>query len=43
MDKEECVQCGSKEKLMKAKDEDGKHVLICGVCFESTCEGYELR
>jgi hypothetical protein len=42
MEEEKCVQCESKEKLMKAKDEDGKKVLICEVCFESTCEGYEL-
>jgi hypothetical protein len=42
MKEEKCVQCGSKEKLFKAKDEEGNLVLVCEVCFESTCEGYEL-
>ena len=39
---EKCVQCGSTDKLLKAKDEDGNNVLVCEVCFESTCEGYSL-
>lgn len=36
-----CNVCGSQENLIKAKDETGNIVYICGGCYESLCDGYE--
>ncbi len=42
MGEKQCDQCEAREKLLKAKNEDGKEVFICESCFEKTCEGYGL-
>lgn len=42
MEEKKCAQCGSDKELMDAKDEDENLVKICEICFNTSCEGYEL-
>lgn len=37
----ECDICGSKEGLVKVKNEDGDLISLCSACYETQYEGYE--
>jgi ribosome-binding protein aMBF1 (putative translation factor) len=37
----ECDICGSKEGLVKVKNEDGNLIALCPACYETHYEGYE--
>lgn len=37
----ECDICGSKEGLVKVKNEDGEMIDLCSACYGTQYEGYE--
>lgn len=41
LEKMKCKVCGTKENLIKVKDEEGNLVYVCENCYESVCEGFE--
>lgn len=38
---DECRVCGTKDNLIKVKDEDGVICYVCNSCYEAVCEGYK--